>query len=160
RDRPSGTAMSQAISGASHSMVVAPRALPAIFATDWLRFAALGLEISVATSAIGVSGFAGEGAMLKGATLIAGPTASGKSARALERARRNGGVIINTDSMQVYSVLRLLTARPGEVEMAEAPHRLFGHVHPSQPYSTGGWTRDVEALLLDPILEGRPAIFV
>jgi len=98
--------------------------------------------------------------MLKGATLIAGPTASGKSARALELARRNGGVIINTDSMQVYSVLRLLTARPGEAEMVEAPHRLFGHVHPSQPYSTGGWTRDVEALLLDPILEGRPAIFV
>jgi len=98
--------------------------------------------------------------MLKGATLIAGPTASGKSARAVELARRNGGVIINTDSMQVYSVLRLLTARPGEVEMAEAPHRLFGHVHPSQPYSTGGWMRDVEALLLDPILEGRPAIFV
>ena len=98
--------------------------------------------------------------MLKGATLIAGPTASGKSARALELARRNGGVIINTDSMQVYSVLRLLTARPSEAEMAEAPHRLFGHVHPSQPYSAGGWTRDVEALLLDPILEGRPAIFV
>jgi len=98
--------------------------------------------------------------MLKGATLIAGPTASGKSARALDLARRNGGVIINTDSMQVYSVLWLLTARPSEAEMVEAPHRLFGHVHPSMPYSTGVWVRDVEALLRDPMLEERPAIFV
>src|SRR5690606_7131246 len=126
-DNSSGTGMSHAISGASHSMVVAPSALLAIFAIAWLSFAAFGLEMSVATSAIGVSGFAGGSAMLKGATLIAGPTASGKSARALELAERNDGVIVNADSMQVYSVLSLLTARPGADETAAVPHRLFGH---------------------------------
>ena len=98
--------------------------------------------------------------MLKGATLIAGPTASGKSARALELAERNGGVIVNADSMQVYSVLSLLTARPSAEEMAVVPHRLFGHVHPATPYSTGAWIRDVETLLHDGELDGRPAIFV
>lgn len=116
--------------------------------------------MSVATSAIGTSGFAGENTMLKGATLIAGPTASGKSARALDLAKRNDGVIVNTDSMQVYSVLFLLTARPGAEDMASVPHRLFGHVHPSTPYSTGAWIRDVEALLCNEDLRERPVIFV
>ncbi len=98
--------------------------------------------------------------MLKGATLIAGPTASGKSARALEMARKNGGVIINADSMQVYAILSLLTARPSKDEMAKAPHRLFGHIHPAEPYSTGAWIRDVERFIQEEGLEGRPAIFV
>jgi tRNA dimethylallyltransferase len=107
-----------------------------------------------------LSGFADGSIMLKGATLIAGPTASGKSALALEVARENGGVVINADSMQVYGILSLLTARPSEDEMARAPHRLFGHVHPAEPYSTGAWIRDVQRLLHEEGLEGRPAIFV
>ncbi len=62
------------------------------------------------------------------AVLIAGPTASGKSALALELARATGGVIINTDSMQVYRDLRVITARPTPEEEAVVPHRLYGHV--------------------------------
>jgi tRNA dimethylallyltransferase len=75
---------------------------------------------------------------------------------ALER----GGVIINADSMQVYSVLRVLTARPGKEELSRAPHHLYGHVHPSIAYSTGAWLRDVEALVESGELAGRTAIFV
>ena len=62
--------------------------------------------------------------------------------------------------MQVYSVLRLLTARPGPDELALAPHRLYGHVDPREPYSTGRWLRDVEALAEVEGLEARPVIFV
>lgn len=98
--------------------------------------------------------------MLKDAILIAGPTASGKSARALDLAKQHGGVIINTDSMQVYAILSMLTARPEPQDIAAAPHRLFGHVHPSTPYSTGEWVRDVETLLGSEDFAGRLAIFV
>jgi len=98
--------------------------------------------------------------MLKGAILIAGPTASGKSALALELAREKGAVIINADSMQVYSVLNLLTARPGPEELAAAPHWLYGHVAPSAPYSTGRWVRDVEELIEAEGLKARAVIFV
>ena len=98
--------------------------------------------------------------MLKGTVLIAGPTASGKSALALEFARESGGVIVNADSMQVYSVLSVLTARPGPEEIAAAPHRLYGHVHPGEAYSTGRWVRDVEALIEAEDLERRPVVFV
>ena len=83
-------------------------------------------------------GQAGEG-RVKNAILIAGPTASGKSTLALDLAERNGGVIVNTDSMQVYSVLDVLTARPTAAELARVPHFLYGHVHPSTAYSTGAW---------------------
>ncbi|TIS82110.1 MAG: tRNA (adenosine(37)-N6)-dimethylallyltransferase MiaA, partial [Mesorhizobium sp.] len=68
---------------------------------------------------------AGEG-RVKNAILIAGPTASGKSALALELAERTGGVIVNTDSMQGYSVLDVLTARPEAAELARAQHFLYG----------------------------------
>ena len=68
----------------------------------------------------------------KSAVLIAGPTASGKSALALERARESGGVIVNADAMQVYDGLRLLTARPSEADVALAPHRLYGMVSPGR----------------------------
>jgi len=67
--------------------------------------------------------------------LIAGPTASGKSALALAITRRVGGVIINADSMQVYRELSLITARPSASEMAEVPHRLYGHVAGRDGYS-------------------------
>ncbi|MDZ5698209.1 tRNA (adenosine(37)-N6)-dimethylallyltransferase MiaA [Chelativorans sp. M5D2P16] len=106
------------------------------------------------------SAAAGWKTVLKNATLIAGPTASGKSSMALNLARQTGGVIVNADSMQVYSVLRLLTARPGPEELAAAPHRLYGHVHPSRDYSTGQWLRDVEALVEAEDLAGSQMIFV
>ena len=102
---------------------------------------------------------AGEG-RVKNAILIAGPTASGKSALALDIARRNGGVIVNTDSMQGYSVLDVLTARPGAAEMARVPHFLYGHVHPSTAYSTGAWLRDVTRLIAQDVLSGHPVVFV
>jgi tRNA dimethylallyltransferase len=92
------------------------------------------------------SGASGEG-RVKDAILIAGPTASGKSAVALTLAERHGGSIVNADSMQVYSILNVLTARPGAVELARAPHLLYGHVHPGVAYSTGAWLRDVVRLL-------------
>ncbi|HEV7275362.1 MAG TPA: tRNA (adenosine(37)-N6)-dimethylallyltransferase MiaA [Devosiaceae bacterium] len=90
------------------------------------------------------------------AVLIAGPTASGKSALALRRARDLGGVVVNADAMQVYDVLRVLTARPGPGEVDEVPHLLYGVVSPAQRFSTGDWLRAVAELL--PKLEGRPLV--
>ena len=81
------------------------------------------------------------------AVLIAGPTASGKSALALEIARETGGVIINADSMQVYRDLRIITARPTEEEERQAPHKLYGHVDAAENYSVGQWIRDARAAL-------------
>jgi tRNA dimethylallyltransferase len=91
------------------------------------------------------------------AVLIAGATASGKSALALEKARASGGVVINTDAMQVYDVLRVLTARPGADETGDIRHFLYGTVPPSVRFSTGDWLRAVEALL--PEVAGRTLIF-
>ncbi|MEQ8479585.1 MAG: tRNA (adenosine(37)-N6)-dimethylallyltransferase MiaA [Hoeflea sp.] len=73
------------------------------------------------------------------AVLIAGPTASGKSALALEIACELGGEIVNADSMQVYGVLDRLTARPALEDLARVPHHLYGHVSPRTAYSTGLW---------------------
>ncbi|MBL8789539.1 MAG: tRNA (adenosine(37)-N6)-dimethylallyltransferase MiaA [Rhizobiales bacterium] len=78
----------------------------------------------------------------KSALLIAGPTASGKSALALKLARVRNGVIINADSMQVYRELRLLSARPTAEEEAYAPHRLYGHVSGADDYSVAHWLAD------------------
>lgn len=74
------------------------------------------------------------------ALLIAGPTASGKSALALALAERLGGVVINTDSMQLYRELRVITARPTEAEEARVPHRLYG-VRPSAEAASVAWWR-------------------
>jgi tRNA dimethylallyltransferase len=104
-------------------------------------------------------GQAGAG-RVKDAILIAGPTASGKSALALALAERAGGVIVNTDSMQGYAVLDVLTARPAADALARVPHFLYGHVPPSTAYSTGAWLRDVTRLIEEGALAGRPAIFV
>lgn len=93
------------------------------------------------------------------AVLIAGPTASGKSALALGRAQRSGGVIINADSMQVYDTLRVVTARPSVEDEAAAEHRLYGTVPVSERFSTGQWIRAVQAVL-DEIAPDREAIFV
>jgi tRNA dimethylallyltransferase len=85
----------------------------------------------------------------KRALLIAGPTASGKSALALEKAAGLNGVIINADALQVYSALRILSARPTPEEEARTPHRLYGHVGAEQPYSVASWLtearREMEA---------------
>jgi tRNA dimethylallyltransferase len=96
----------------------------------------------------------------RNAILIAGPTASGKSALALKLARGRDGFIVNADSMQVYDVLNLLTARPQADDLATVPHFLYGHVPPSEAYSTGRWLEDVEAVLNRPELKGRTPVFV
>ncbi len=73
------------------------------------------------------------------AVLIAGPTASGKSALALKLARDYGGAVINADAMQVYRELRVLSARPDAAEEALAPHYLYGFVSSFEPFSVGRW---------------------
>jgi tRNA dimethylallyltransferase len=94
------------------------------------------------------------------AILIAGPTASGKSALALALAQRLGGVIVNADSMQVYRDLRVITARPTPAEEALAPHVLYGHVDAAERYSAGAWCVDAGAALAAAALAARPAIVV
>ncbi|MFC5585675.1 tRNA (adenosine(37)-N6)-dimethylallyltransferase MiaA [Nitratireductor kimnyeongensis] len=98
--------------------------------------------------------------MLNDAILIAGPTASGKSALALRLALEVGGAIINADSMQVYDMLRVLSARPGADDLGRVPHHLYGHVSPSVAYSTGAWLDDVSRLLDTDVLKDRRPIFV
>jgi tRNA dimethylallyltransferase len=93
------------------------------------------------------------------AVLIAGPTASGKSALALELAQKTGGVVINTDSMQVYRDLRILTARPTVAEEAQAPHRLYGHVDAAINFSAGAWVSDAAKVLAQARAENRLPIF-
>ena len=79
--------------------------------------------------------------------LLAGPTASGKSALALALAEKLGGTIINADSMQVYRDLRIITARPTPEEEARVPHRLYGHVDAAENYSVGRWCTEVADVL-------------
>ena len=100
------------------------------------------------------------------AVLIAGPTASGKSALALEVAERLGGIIVNADSMQVYRDLRVITARPTADDEARAPHKLYGFVDAAENYSVGRWCRDVEEALTEisnqkrvPILIGGTGLY-
>ena len=94
------------------------------------------------------------------AILIAGPTASGKSALALAIAERIGGVIINADSMQVYRELRILSARPTPEEEERVPHRLYGFVPASEAYSAGRFVRDAAAAIAAARSEGRRPIIV
>ncbi|WP_062210903.1 tRNA (adenosine(37)-N6)-dimethylallyltransferase MiaA [Aureimonas sp. AU12] len=89
------------------------------------------------------------------AILIAGPTASGKSALAVRLAERFGGVVVNADSMQVYVDLRILSARPAEDEMGGIEHRLYGHVPGDRVYSAGEWQRDMVPLLAELRERGR-----
>jgi tRNA dimethylallyltransferase len=96
----------------------------------------------------------------QGAVLIAGPTASGKSELAIRVAERLGGVVINADSMQVYMLLNVLTARPRPQDMREIPHFLYGHIDPGQAYSVGAWLRDVEGLFESGAIAGRTPVFV
>jgi tRNA dimethylallyltransferase len=92
--------------------------------------------------------------------LIAGPTASGKSALALELAAKLRGVIINADSMQVYRDLHIVTARPSPEDEKRAPHRLYGHVDAAENYSVGRWFGEAAAALTDMLNQDRPAIVV
>ena len=91
--------------------------------------------------------------------LIAGPTASGKSALALALAETTGGVVINTDSMQVYRDLHIITARPTLQEEARAPHRLYGHVDATVNCSAGHWVNDAAAVLAECRAQHRLPIF-
>jgi len=93
-------------------------------------------------------------------TLIAGPTASGKSRLAARLGKATNSVIVNADSMQVYDVLHLLTARPQHREMQKLPHYLYGFVHPSQNFSTGLWQAHVRDLVQQPDLQHKNLIFV
>jgi tRNA dimethylallyltransferase len=90
--------------------------------------------------------------------LIAGPTASGKSALALGLAQKLNGEVINADSMQVYRDLRIITARPTPEEEQHAPHRLYGHVDAAENYSAGRWCTDAAAAIAAAQAAGRPAI--
>ena len=93
-------------------------------------------------------------------TLIAGPTASGKSRLALEMAARTGAVIINADSQQLYADLRVLSARPSVEEEAQAEHRLYGVADAAEAWSVGRWTRAILPILAELKAEKRPALIV
>jgi tRNA dimethylallyltransferase len=94
------------------------------------------------------------------AVLIAGPTASGKSALAMDLALRHNGVLINADSMQVYRDLRVLSARPSVEDEKRVPHFLFGHVDGAINYSVGHWLKDIAPLLPEIRKSGRLPVFV
>jgi len=94
--------------------------------------------------------------------LIAGPTASGKSALAMEIATQHGGQIINADALQVYENWRVLTARPSPDDEARARHALYGHIAGDRPYSAGDWLRDIKPLVHDlarPIIVGGTGLY-
>ncbi|WP_299837878.1 tRNA (adenosine(37)-N6)-dimethylallyltransferase MiaA [uncultured Jannaschia sp.] len=94
--------------------------------------------------------------------LIAGPTASGKSALALAVARAGGGRIVNADALQVFADWRVLTARPAPEEEVQAPHALYGHVPWDRAYSVGDWLRDVAPLIVAgprPIVVGGTGLY-
>lgn len=90
--------------------------------------------------------------------IIAGPTASGKSARAVELAHEKDGVIINCDSIQIYDALPILSAQPTQEDKAQAPHRLYGVLHPDNICSAGNWREMVEPVIEDVLAEGRTPI--
>ena len=92
--------------------------------------------------------------------LIAGPTASGKSALALRLAQKIGAEIVNGDALQLYADLRLLTARPSAEEEALAPHHLFGTVDAADGWSVGRWQRAATSVLGEIATRGRSAVVV
>jgi tRNA dimethylallyltransferase len=93
------------------------------------------------------------------ALLIAGPTASGKSAAALALAETLNGIVINADSMQVYREVRILSARPSEADLARAPHLLYGHVGAREHYSVGRYQADAAAALAEARARKKLPIF-
>jgi len=95
-------------------------------------------------------------------TLIAGPTASGKSALALALSERTGGVIVNADALQVYRCWRALSARPSEADERAAPHALYGHIECETAYSVGDWLREIAPFLkasAPPIIVGGTGLY-
>src|SRR5215470_960452 len=100
-----------------------------------------------------------DNAQEKVAVLIAGPTASGKSALAVAVAESIGGIVVNTDSMQVYRDLRVITARPTAAEMARVPHLLYGHVDAAENYSVGRFLGDAGVALAATRAQDRIPIF-
>jgi tRNA dimethylallyltransferase len=104
---------------------------------------------------------------LPAVALIAGPTASGKSALAIEIAERHDGIVINADSAQVYADLRILSARPTAGDEARVPHRLFGHVDGADIYSAPRWAADAKAAIAEahcakklPVLVGGTGLYL
>ena len=98
--------------------------------------------------------------MTKKIHVIGGPTASGKSAFALEIAERENGVIINADSMQIYDGLHMLTAQPPASDLALFPHKLYSALHPNEDCSAGNWREMVEPLIGQVLEEGKTPIIV
>ncbi|CAL4868698.1 tRNA dimethylallyltransferase [Asticcacaulis sp. MM231] len=92
--------------------------------------------------------------------LLAGPTASGKSARALAWAQKTGGAILNANSMQLYADVPLLTARPDAADTAQAPHLLYGHLDGQTLWSTGDWLRAARPHIAEALSGGRPLCLV
>lgn len=92
--------------------------------------------------------------------LLAGPTASGKSAKALAWAEQTGGTILNADSMQLYADVPILTARPDAAETARAPHRLYGHLDGQTLWSTGDWLRAARPYIAETLAGGKPLCIV
>jgi len=97
---------------------------------------------------------------LKPVICIAGPTASGKSAWAIELAKSVDGEIINADSMQVYGELHILTARPAPKDLAVVPHHMFGHISAAQQYSVGHWLEEASETILSIMSRGKTPILV
>lgn len=97
---------------------------------------------------------------MRPAILIHGPTASGKTELAINVAKRLDAEVLNADSMQVYSDLRIISARPTQEEMDGVPHHLFGHVDSARRYSTGEWLEDARKKLRDIEKRGKVAVIV
>ena len=105
--------------------------------------------------------------MIKNIYVIAGPTATGKSDFSIKLARKIGGVVINSDSMQVYKNLKILTARPSKLEMKNIDHYLYGYVDGSERYNVEKWCNDSSNLInnlfknnLTPILVGGTGLYI
>lgn len=97
---------------------------------------------------------------MKPVLCIAGPTASGKSGAALSLAKAVDGEIINADALQVYSDIRILSARPSDEDMKTAPHHLYGYVSGKTHYSGGQWVRQAVPVVLDILARGKVPILV
>lgn len=102
----------------------------------------------------------GDNALAGAVTLIAGPTASGKSGLATALAERLDALVVNADSMQVYRDLDILTARPPATDLARAEHRLYGHLDAATPYSVAAWRAEVAAILRAAAQDNRPVVLV
>lgn len=135
-------------------------AMPSITLLARPRTASHAAEISPALSPDCATSVAMNTADLPPLALIAGPTASGKSALAMEVARAVPSVIVNADSMQVYRDLRIVTARPSPEDEAEVPHRLFGHIDGAEACSAARWAEEAKAAIADAHDAGRVPILV